>query len=601
MKNIQFYFGSIIICVLIIFFSLISLIVIMLRTQYENIADTLFFNKRFPDISLQNTATDNHAGMCQLLGFRTPISNGSPHKSKTCISSNGLYFFSTGYIYGNTVSVGTKPKDMKLMLIRSDKEGNIQWDLLLDTHYGSMDYQKVFLEENMVNDDDENLYLSGHVSSRKFFGYSVPEEHSLFIISISKQGSVNWVSFLPKDHSNFSTALTVADNTVKSAFVSNDGALLHNISLDIATGKILSDHSVDLTSLGDLTKVSIQAINHGWIMVAKQFETYFQISLIIHRYSFDGQTEWRYSQDIDMESPSFWYHQPEHVREMKEPFLLSFVITSNQTHTFVCNVFAKVNDQTDSADSAIKQVYKNLVLALDQNGKLDWQYETYLEDDFRIMNAVCNDTTLFLTGLTSTNTMKTTGQAFQQTLHGQTDLFLLSLDGKGNPIWSTYLGGKGIEAYPRDFQYHSNEDNIPFFTFLTDQNLVVTFSSSSLDFPLIPETVNKHIVQDVQGSCYGVVATLDLQGNLIKSEPMIQSIPSDQQNSVSEAKTDPPLKEIICDSIVFDKQLYSLVTTNRTDFTLINSKLDHLRVPKEDYENHDIEFILLTRIELKEE
>jgi hypothetical protein len=285
---------------------------------------------------------------------------------------------------------------------------------------------------------------------------------------------------------------------------------------------------------------------------------------------------------------------------MKEPSFLPFVITSNQTHTFVCNVFSEVSNQTDSADSAIKQVHKNLVLALDQNGKLDWQYETYLEDDFRIMNAVCNDTTLFLTGFTSTNTMKTTGQAFQQTLHGQTDLFLLSLDGKGNPIWSTYLGGKGIEAYPRDFQYHSNEDNIPFFTFLTDQNLVVTFSSSSLDFPLIPETVNKHIVQDVQGSCYGVVATLDLQGNLIKSEPMIQSIPSGQQNSVSEAKTDPPLKEIICDSIVFENRLYSLVTTNRTDFTLINSTLDHLRVPKEDYENHDIEFILLTRIGLKE-
>jgi len=215
---------------------------------------------------------------------------------------------------------------------------------------------------------------------------------------------------------------------------------------------------------------------------------------------------------------------------------------------------------------------------------------------------VCNDTTLFLTGLTSSGTMKTTGHAFQQTLHGQTDLFLLSLDRKGNPVWSTYLGGKEIEPYPKEFfLYHINDDDIPLFTFLTDQNLVVTFSSSSLDFPLMPETVNKHIAQDVQGSCYGVVATLDLQGNLIKSEPMIQSIPSDQQNSTSEAKTDPPLKEIICDSIVFENQLYSLLTTNRTDFTLINSTLDHLRVPKEDYENHDIEFILLTRIGLKEE
>jgi len=573
--------------------------------QCNRIKPIIYKDTMWMKINFFNQPIKNNNKKDQLLGFRQAVYNSSNHISAIRKTKNGFYLICDGSFFNFTNDKSLmRSESMKLMIIRTDKEGNFQWSVTLDRFFGNR-YQSVYLEESVIVDEEENLYFTGFTNKNFFLHFRAKPPYNYryphFVASISKQGSVNWVSFLPKDHSNFSTALTVADNTVKTAFVSNDGALLHNISLDIATGKILSDKSVDLTSLGGLYHVSIQAINHGWVVSAKHFETYLHETVIIHRYSFDGQTEWRYSQDIDMESPSFWYHQPEHVREMKEPSFLPFVITSNQTHTFVCNVFSEASNQTDSADSAIKQVHKNLVLALDQNGKLDWQYETYLEDDFRIMNAVCNDTTLFLTGLTSTNTMKTTGQAFQQTLHGQTDLFLLSLDGKGNPIWSTYLGGKGIEAYPRDFQYHSNEDNIPFFTFLTDQNLVVTFSSSSLDFPLIPETVNKHIVQDVQGSCYGVVATLDLQGNLIKSEPMIQSIPSGQQNSASEAKTDPPLKEIICDSIVFESRLYSLVTTNRTDFTLINSTLDHLRVPKEDYENHDIEFILLTRIGLKEE
>lgn len=144
----------------------------MLRTQYANIADTLFFNKRFPDISLQNAVNTNTAGMCQLVGFQRLNFNTTPYILKLIASKTGSYCLCTGF-FSDIKSKPFKERGLSMDcdIIRTDKEGNFQWSVTLDRFFGNR-YQSVYLEESVIVDEEENLYFTGFTNKKLFLAFS---------------------------------------------------------------------------------------------------------------------------------------------------------------------------------------------------------------------------------------------------------------------------------------------------------------------------------------------------------------------------------------------------------------------------------------------
>jgi hypothetical protein len=89
-----------------------------------------------------------------------------------------------------------------------------------------------------------------------------------------------------------------------------------------------------------------------------------------------------------------------------------------------------------------------IVVKFDANGNRLWG--TYVGGNFdeEIYGLDINNSgTIFITGYTNSNSGITTPGAFQQTIGGAEDAFLMAINGNGTGmIWGTYWGGPGVES-----------------------------------------------------------------------------------------------------------------------------------------------------------
>jgi hypothetical protein len=88
-----------------------------------------------------------------------------------------------------------------------------------------------------------------------------------------------------------------------------------------------------------------------------------------------------------------------------------------------------------------------MLVKFDTSGKRIWG--TYIGgEDIDGANELCQDgnRNIYLTGITSSTTGIATSGAYQSSLGGKRDLFLLKFSSSGNRLWGTYVGGSEDEA-----------------------------------------------------------------------------------------------------------------------------------------------------------
>ena len=123
--------------------------------------------------------------------------------------------------------------------------------------------------------------------------------------------------------------------------------------------------------------------------------------------------------------------------------------------------------------------YDAFVIKLNPSGAV--VYSTYLGGsgtDGGTAIALDNAGSAYVTGSTTSSNFPTTTAAFQTVHGGETDVFVTKLDPSGEVVYSTYLGGSGVDGAPGFMIFHMG------ITVDDDGHAYVAGGTESIDFPL---------------------------------------------------------------------------------------------------------------------
>ena len=140
----------------------------------------------------------------------------------------------------------------------------------------------------------------------------------------------------------------------------------------------------------------------------------------------------------------------------------------------------------------------NIIMKFDSSGTQLWSTAIGGTDEDEGMGLITNDSNqVFLIGHTASDDFPVQN-AYQSSINGPRDMYLVKFNNDGSVDWATYYGGSGFDK-SGDISIDNNQD------------LVIVGSTFSSDFPVSNDAFQNTIV----GSQDGVVAKLDQSGNPI--------------------------------------------------------------------------------------
>ena len=152
------------------------------------------------------------------------------------------------------------------------------------------------------------------------------------------------------------------------------------------------------------------------------------------------------------------------------------------------NVYVLINTRANSD-------IDNIIMKFDSSGKQLWSTAIGGTDDDEGMGIITNDSNeVFLVGHTESGDFPIQN-AYQSSINGTRDIYLVKFKNDGSVDWATYYGGSGLDK-SGDIAIDNNQD------------LVIVGSTFSIDFPVSNDAFQKTIV----GGEEGVVAKFDQSG-----------------------------------------------------------------------------------------
>lgn len=183
---------------------------------------------------------------------------------------------------------------------------------------------------------------------------------------------------------------------------------------------------------------------------------------------------------------------------LEEDLGVDIVSSPNGTLYLVANTTSQLKTSNGSIQGSLKGNSDAFIMKLNSNGELQWS-TYYGGDSVDVATGISIDSKerVFVSGYTLSKNLLVSPSAFQKSLKGDSDGFVLNIDSSGTLRWATYLGGSGAEELLGICNDHRD-------------NVYVTGFSTSSDF----KTTTLAHQDSISGKLDVVVACFDTLGAL---------------------------------------------------------------------------------------
>ncbi len=495
-----------------------------------------------------------------LLQYTTLLGRHGEHlKSENPIlypTKNGLYTIDWVRLDEDNHSSAQEEK----LITRTDFQGNILWTFQLEKEYSLLPLKGIYTSSSFV-DEEENIYVQGHVATRFFLWKRwVPRQHSHFLVSINEEGDINWVYFtdtylyfshgVVKDHKVY---LTTLKNPIDSK---HDHSTI--ICLDAQNGDKLWD--IETSFVGESVFFSPFGIH---IANSSSDKDKQMVHANLKTVSYEGENLWEKTFDF-----------PAALSESL-PYRNEILYSANQQHLYVCFCTNGWEISQMSSEVVLEQTSK--IVSLDSYGGIQWEYQIPNEENKWIHSMECNQNQLCIAGGTT-----------KQTENAKEDVFLTCFSSKGEVFWNIYVEGE--EAEP----YHFFRPDIDPGSFvegglylqMTEDTIVLATSTQSKDIRIhngVPFHLSLQVAsytQPLKKPCYSVLYMFNLQGSPVYSTYTTTNSNKERERNSQEAmvyiKSDYFVADWIHDMKIYNNKVYTLSSSNNLHTRLHNSAASSL-------------------------
>ncbi|MCK5848438.1 MAG: hypothetical protein KAH01_04510 [Caldisericia bacterium] len=546
-------------CLAVVFVIIVCLLVIFRRDIYRNYTayeEDNYYNSIKNDSASQMNEKfvfdSVQKPIIQSLQYQTLLGYHSYHLKNLnpalFTTQNGLYTVDWVNLHDYIQQGFWKEK----LITRTDLHGNILWNFRLEKIFRGSYTKEIYTSSAFV-DEEENIYVQGKVWDRYFlWGKWVPRNQPCFLISIDKDGDINWIHFsdinlldshgVVKDQKVYLTTLTTNSRQDKTTI----------LCINSRNGKKLWDKETEIR--GDFVFYSSFGIH-----IANSFadEENQMLHAKIQTVSYEGEKLWDKSFDFPVQlNESLRYRD-------------QILFSANQQHLYICFCYDGWVGSRVSLEGPFSQTSQ--IVSFDSSGIVEWEYLVPQKENKWIHAMECNLNQLCVAGGMTT-----------QAENAAKDVFLTSFSPEGKITWNTYI--KGEEKEPYVFWETGVDPGgsvfLGLYLQMTNNKIVLATSTQSENIPIqngAPFNLFLPVVpykKPTTKPCYSVLYMYNTEGTSLFSTYTTTSSTKEQRINCLETTVNLASEYFVADWIydlkIHNDKVYILSTTNNPNTLLTN-------------------------------